>query len=125
MDEYKAEAAGVTHSIVKGLGKRETAPFVLMGLCVFLLIALASLNIFFIFKYNNNDNDKNYLEKMTLRWEGMVKQMGEFTKELAISNGSIIRLREQSSELKETILEVKTEVKDHEKRLNKIESKIR
>ncbi|APJ03951.1 hypothetical protein [Silvanigrella aquatica] len=125
MDEFKNEAAGVTSSIVRGLGKKDTAPFVLMGLSIFLIAGLSSLNIFLMFKFNEDDSQKIYIDSMTARWEGMLKQMGEFTKELSISNGSILQLKEQNIDIKQSLSEVKKDVKDHERRLNKIESKVR
>ena len=92
---------------------------------IFLIAGLSSLNIFLMFKFNDQDNEKSYMESMTLRWENMLKQMSEFTKELSISNGAILQLKEQKYDIKKSLFEVEKDVKDHEKRLNKIESRVR
>ncbi len=120
--EIKADIAETSEKIVDGLKNPYSAPYTLIFLISLICGGFTSLITFFVFQYSDH-KDKYFSESFATQLNIANQQVKLFNENISATNSALILLKDQFTDFKIIQSEIQNTIKDHEKRLIKIESK--
>ncbi len=120
--EIKADVSETSEKLVDGFKNPVAAPYLLFFLMSLLCAGFASLITYIVFQYSDH-KDKYYSESFANQLAIANQQVKQFNENISITNSVLTQLKDQFSDFKVNQLELQNTIKDHEKRLIKIETK--
>lgn len=112
--EIKADVNETSKSIVDGLKNHVAAPYILVLSVLLICSGFSSLITYLVFQYSDNSN-KYISESFKNQLEIASQEIKKFNENISITNMSLSKIKDEQSEVQITI-------KDHERRLIKIEA---
>ena len=119
--EIKADVSETSKSIVDGLKNPIAAPYILIFLMSLLCAGFSSLITYFVFQYSDHSN-KYISESFTNQLAIANQEIKKFNENISVTNNALSQLKDQFTDFKAMQSELQTAIKDHEKRLIKIET---
>ncbi|WP_186650141.1 hypothetical protein [Fluviispira vulneris] len=122
MTDLKDEIAGTGKQLVNSLSNNHASPFLLMFLLVLLSVGFSSLLTYLVFQ-NSGQSNKYYSDSLTTQLQVANQQVKQFNENITVTNAALTQLKEQFSDFKIMQADLQNSIKDHERRLIKIEVK--
>ena len=119
MSESKEDIAAAVREFFVAI---KSSPNAMILLLVFVCVGSSSLVTYFGFQLTGQNN-KYYSESLTNQLQVANQQVKQFNENISITNIALSQLKEQFSDFKLMQSEIQNSIKDHEKRLIKIEVK--
>lgn len=121
MSEIKEDIATTAKELVTGLSS-EKSPYLLIFLLVLICVGFSSLVTFFVFQGSSQSN-KYYSESLTSQLQIANQQVKQFNETIMLTNTALITLKEKFEDHMSLEQDMQKIVKDHEKRILKLEVK--
>ncbi|RDB37393.1 MAG: hypothetical protein DCC88_00260 [Spirobacillus cienkowskii] len=122
MVDIKNSLGETCKEVVSGLSKESSSPYLLIFLLVLFCVGFSSLVTYLVFQ-NSGQSNKFYSEQLFSQIQIANQQVKQFNENIAVTNIALSQLKEQFSDFKIMQSEIQNSIKDHEKRLIKIEMK--
>ncbi len=122
MGDLKEDIASATKEVVAGFSNEKSAPFLLIFLLVFICVGFFSLVTYFVFQ-NSGQNNKYYLDSITTNAQAANNEVKVLTENISTAKSEFSAFRSELKDYKNAQTEIQNSIKDHEKRLIKIEVK--
>ena len=120
--EVNVDAGEVSKNVTDGLKNERTAPYYLFAIIFVFSFALSAFSAYIVIKLMEQSN-KNYSDTLNAQLQTATQQVKQFNETIAITNVALIQLKEQFNEFKAMQNQFQYEIRDHEKRLLKLEYK--
>lgn len=120
MVDLKEDFVATGKEIVTRLSSERSSPYLLIFLLVLVCVGFSSLLTYLVFQ-NSGQNNKYYSDSLTTQLQVANQQVKQFNENISITNTALAQLKEQFTDFKSMQSELQSSVKDHEKRLIKIE----
>jgi septal ring factor EnvC (AmiA/AmiB activator) len=120
--QFKGNFEKTSKAFVDGFKHPHAAPYLLFFLMSLLCAGVASLITYFVFQYSDH-RDKYLSESFTNQLSIANQQVRQFNENISNTNIALSQLKDQFNDFKSMQSELQSLIKDHEKRLMKIELK--